>query len=80
MFGEKLELITRQCCVCKKMVAMRVDRDDTDRFAGGVLVRRAFVKRTGEQYLSAGERELFLSGCCDDCWHLLCESDPLAYD
>jgi hypothetical protein len=30
MFGEKPELITKQCCVCKKMIPLRVDRDDLD--------------------------------------------------
>jgi len=31
MFGEKLELITVRCCVCKTWFALRVDPDDLDR-------------------------------------------------
>jgi len=43
-------------------------------------VQHAFVDRTGKPYLTTAERELFLSGCCDECWHLLCPSDLQAYN
>lgn len=81
MFGEKLELIAMQCCVCKKMTALRVDPDDLDRHRKhGIFVQYAFVDREGKPYLTPAERELFISKCCDDCWHLLCPSDKLAYN
>jgi hypothetical protein len=82
MYGEKLELITLQCCVCKQWVALRVDKDDLDRHRCGVFVQHAFVRRDGRPYLSASERELFpaCSGVCASCYSLLCPSDPLAYD
>ena len=82
MFGEKLELITLRCCVCKTWHALRVDRDDLDRhLRDGVFVQHAFVRRDGRPYLSAAERELFpaCSGVCGSCYSLLCPSDRLAY-
>lgn len=81
MYGEKLELITLQCCVCKQWVALRVDKDDLDRHRHGVFVQHAFVHRDGTPYLSAAERELFpaCSGLCGSCYSLLCPSDKLAY-
>ncbi len=81
MFGENLKLMTLQCCTCQKWTALRVDPEDLERhMRQGVFVQHAFVDRAGRSYLTAGERELFLSQCCNDCWHLLCASDPLAYN
>jgi hypothetical protein len=80
VFGEKLKLITMQCCVCQRWIALRVDPEDVERHKHGVLVQHAFAARDGKAYLTAAERELFLSQCCNDCWHLLTESDPLAYN
>ena len=81
MFGEERKLITIQCSVCKKVIAMRVDSEDLYRhMRDGVFVQHAFVDRTGKPYLTAAERELFLSGCCGECWHLLCPSNLLAYN
>jgi hypothetical protein len=80
MFGQKLELMARQCCVCKRMIALRVDPDDTDRMKHGVVPCSAFVDSNGKPYLSPGSRELFISECCKDCWSLLCPSDPLEYN
>lgn len=84
MYGEKLELITLQCCVCKQWIALRVDKDDVDRHVrGGVFVQHAFARRDGTPYLSSSERELFLSRCCAACWALLCVDPvlhPYAYD
>jgi hypothetical protein len=81
MFGEKLELITMRCCTCQKWTALRLDPEDLDRHRKeGVFVQHAFVDRAGRPYLTAAERELFLSGCCEECWDLLCPSNPLAYN
>ena len=82
MLGQKLKLITLLCCVCQKWTALRVDSDDLERHTKqGVFVQHAFVDRDGRPYLTAAERELFLSpGCCNECWHLLCPSEPLAYN
>ena len=79
MFGEKLELITMRCCVCRKWIALRVDPQDLECHRSGVLVQHAFVRLDGEPYMSAAERELFVSGVCGDCWPLLCGSDPLEF-
>lgn len=80
MFGERLQLITKQCCVCRKFVALRLDPEDLERHNEGVFVQHAFVNRLGAAYLTAAECELFVSGCCDSCWRMLCPSDPLAYN
>jgi hypothetical protein len=40
MFGEQRELMTLQCCVCKKWTALRVDRGDLRRhLEDGVFVQ-----------------------------------------
>jgi hypothetical protein len=82
VYGTNLQLITKQCCVCRAWVALRVDPDDLKRHVeGGVFVQHAFIGRDGKSYLSSSERELFLSGVCGECWSLLCPSgDPLAYN
>jgi hypothetical protein len=79
MYGQNLELITMQCCVCNRWFALRVDKDDLDRhLRDGVYVQHAFVRAVGEPYLNPSERELFLT-CCGTCFARLCPSDPLAY-
>ncbi|MGA2919843.1 MAG: hypothetical protein ABSE28_01970 [Candidatus Sulfotelmatobacter sp.] len=45
---------------------------------GNLDCQDAFADRRGRPHLSAAERELFLSECCDDCCHLLCPNDKLA--
>ena len=81
MYGTNLQLITLQCCVCQQWVALRVDPDDLDRYVkGGVFVQHAFVTRDGKPYLSASERELFITAVCGECYSLLCPSDRLAYN
>ena len=73
MFGTNRELTTVQCCVCKRFIALRVDRDDLARHQyGGVLIQDAF------RYLDSGERELLLTATCPDCWARLCP-DPVAF-
>ncbi len=80
MFGTNRRLMTRQCYVCKRHVAMRVDPDDVRRVVEeGVFVQHAFVDRNDKPYLTPSERELWVSSVCADCWSLLCPADPLAY-
>ena len=71
MYGEKRELITFQCRTCNAACPVWVDREDLERVKLGVLVRNAFANRGGESYLTAAERELFISGTCDSCWQTL---------
>jgi hypothetical protein len=74
MFGQNLQLIAKQCQLCKKWVAIRVDPEDVQRHMEGVFVQDAFP------YLSPADRELgWLSGLCDCCWHLLCSENSLDY-
>ena len=74
-----------RCCVCGKMVALRVDPEDVERARQGELVQHAFVRRDGTPYLTADERELFIpveegGGTCLRCWKLLCPSSKLAHN
>lgn len=79
-FGQNLELIVRQCCCCQKWVAMRVDPEDVDRHViGGVFVQHAFSDRRGRPYISAADREMWISGVCGTCYDLLCPHDPKEY-
>ena len=80
MFGENLKLIAVQCIVCRTFIAMRLDEEDLARHNAGVLVQVAFTDRAGVPYLNAGERELFISGVCNECWPLLCPASPLEYN
>jgi hypothetical protein len=81
MYGENLELITKQCIRCERWFALRVDMDDVDRHQrNGVYVQDAFTNRDGKTYLDAAERELFISKLCGGCWKLLCPSSRRAYN
>lgn len=80
MYGENRELMTMTCAHCKKIVGMRVDPEDIERHAEGLFVQHAFVDREGTPYLTPAEREMWISGCCGECWDLLCPRDKLAYN
>lgn len=80
MFGDNRKLIAMRCCICKKWHVLRIDMEDLKRHNNGVLVQDAFADRRCRPYLSAAERELFLSECCESCFRLLCPSDKLAYN
>jgi hypothetical protein len=50
MFGQRLELIVMEYCVCNQMIALRVDHDDLDRHMKyGVFVQHAFVDCCGKR-------------------------------
>lgn len=75
MYGTNKQPIAIQCHVCKKWVAVLLDKDDlASHRHEGVFVQNAFP------YLDAGERELVLTGTCPDCWDRLCPADRLAYN
>lgn len=69
----RTQLLTPRCALCGKVVAVRVDPEDIERWRGGTFVQDAFP------YLTADERELLISGTCGDCWSLLCPASPLDY-
>lgn len=79
MHGRNLStVITLRCVVCGRHVAVRLDADDLERHQNGVLVQVAFANQNGVPYLSAAERELFITATCGDCYALLCP-DPVAH-
>ena len=80
MYGENRKLMTLRCVVCKRWVALRVDPEDIQRHAAGVLVQHAFADRDGVPYLDASLRELWISGVCGECWPLLCSPNRINYN
>jgi len=79
MHGRNLStVITLRCVVCGRHVALRLDADDLERHRAGVLVQVAFADEHGVPYLSAAERELFISATCGDCYASLC-ADPITH-
>ena len=61
MSSKKTNII-KTCISCKKEYKIEVNKADLYSYMNGELVQRAFP------YLSAGERELIVSGVCDKCF------------
>lgn len=51
-----------KCIICGKEVIVFVHRDDFEKFKQGKHVQDCFP------YLEPGERELFLTSICDNCF------------
>ena len=51
-----------KCGHCKTWFPLAVDADDIARWKAGEYVQNVL------HYLTAGERELLISGTCDECW------------
>lgn len=49
------------CPVCGKATSVATEEEDYDRWQSGELIQNAMP------YLSASEREVFISGLCFDC-------------
>ena len=61
MSSKKTNII-KTCISCKKEYKIEVNTSDLYSYMNGKLVQNAFP------YLSAGERELLVSGVCDKCF------------
>ena len=61
--------IDKKCVECGKKFTLEVNQNDYDDWKSGKLVQKAFP------YLKAGERELLISGLCEDCFDKLFEDD-----
>lgn len=59
--------ITKKCIECGKEFTLEVNQNDYDDWKSGKLAQMAFP------YLKAGERELLISGLCEDCFNKLFE-------
>lgn len=57
------------CSLCGKLVSIEVDREDHFAWSTGTPAHRAFP------YLSAEEREIFISRICPECWEKLFGTD-----
>ncbi len=68
MQGKNCTVRAVQCVQCHQNVTVTVDPEDVERHRKGVLAQEAFADSRGVPYLSASERELFISGICPKCW------------
>lgn len=57
------------CKLCNKSYALKVNKEDFVDYNNGKLAQNCFP------YLTAGERELIISGICDICFDKLYEND-----
>ena len=60
--SEDIEL-ELQCKYCDYEEILYVPKSDYDAWHNGALIQEVF------DYLSAGQRELMISGTCDTCWN-----------
>ena len=51
-----------ECCMCLETFSIVVSAEGYAEWQGGELIQEALPE------LSAGERELLISGTCDPCW------------
>ena len=58
----RTDAITAVCRKCQKSHTLMVDIADVHCWQLGEYIQDAMP------YLSAGERQLLISGTCDDCW------------
>ena len=58
----ELAILTRNCPICGRKQSVQIDRADYGAYLMGKPIHEAFP------YLSADEREIFLSGICAPCW------------
>ena len=58
-----------QCKYCKENHKIKVEPNDVEAWQGGAFIQDAM------SYLTKGERELFISACCNDCWHKMFDFD-----
>lgn len=54
--------ISTNCPLCGTESTVFVEKEDMDKWDEGALVQNAFP------YLTAGEREVLISGVCTPCW------------
>ena len=57
------KVIKKDCVHCEKEFEIHVNKDDYKEWTdNGTLIQQAMP------YLTPGERELLISGTCDECW------------
>lgn len=83
MYGhQRNQFLTPRCVVCGKVVALRVDPEDVERWRSGMFVQDAFADESGTPYLDAASRELLISATCGACYGRMCpnpNTNPTAY-
>lgn len=67
-----MQYICRPCAFCGKTATLDLDADKLKKFRAGVMVQQVFPE------LSAGDRELLISGTHDECWekHMKTSDSP----
>lgn len=70
VFEKNFESVSVKCRRCSRNVKMIVDMMDIAKWQNGMLIQNALP------YLTADEREMFISGTCSVCWdEMFPESD-----
>jgi hypothetical protein len=57
-----IQVIEKQCAMCKQVQKIEVCANDYDAWRQGALIQNVF------DYLSEDERELLMSGICGKCY------------
>lgn len=65
----QIEIVTKQCQVCRKSSVMTVDSDAYNRWKDGMLVQKAFPD------MPAPEREMLITGTHPECWTKMFSSE-----
>lgn len=64
-----ITILNITCKLCNKPYALKVNKEDFVDYNNGKLIQDCFP------YLTAGERELIISGICDTCFDKLYENE-----
>ena len=65
------DTLQAQCIRCKDTHVLMVSNHDLKRWEGGELIQNAMP------YLTAGEREILISGVCEACFGKMYGEDPI---
>jgi hypothetical protein len=65
------DTLQAQCIRCKDTHVLMVSNHDLKRWEGGELIQNAMP------YLTAGEREILISGVCETCFGKMYREDPI---
>lgn len=63
--GKKVEVVTLPCIVCGKTHTFSLSADAYSRWQNGEFIQNCFPS------LSAGDREVLISGTCESCFNKL---------
>ena len=68
------KVLVVQCVHCGDFAIITVNPMDYQSWQEGALIQDAMP------YLSADEREMLISGTCDECWAAMYETDAVGFE